>query len=65
MNATVGRQLADCRALCTGLSRKMDDLTELTEDMYSEEDLQGTKVVGMLVDARNVLTYLMMMLDGE
>ena len=65
MNATVGQQLADCRALCTGLSCKMDDLTELAEEMYTEDDTQGTKIVSMLVDARNVLTYVMMMLDGE
>ena len=51
----------------------MDDLTEYVEEIYPEGGVDGgkvtgadgAKVVGMLVDARNVLTYLMMMLDGK
>ena len=43
----------------------MDDLTDFADDLQVVDGQKVIEFKGMMVEARNVLTYLMMMLDGK
>ena len=64
-NSALCRQLRECRDICSGLSKKMDDLTDFADDLQVVDGQKVIEFKGMMVEARNVLTYLMMMLDGK